>query len=184
MLLTETDKQAFIDVAKELGIPVEWLEAQIAFETAGTYDPKIKNPNSTARGLIQFLNSTAVGLGYKDSLDLVNKHPSVSSQLRGPVLRYYKPYAPFANEKEFAFTVFLPKYRKAALDTVIYADDPLRMAKFRKANPGVVTVGDYFLKLKKRYANVGSKLKPAAIGFASLLAMLSLAYITYKIGNS
>ncbi len=50
-------------VSQDLGINSADLLTAISFETVGTFNPAIKNPNSTATGLIQFLESTAKGLG-------------------------------------------------------------------------------------------------------------------------
>jgi len=50
-------------VSSNLGIqPVDLLKA-ISFETVGTFKPDIKNPGSSATGLIQFIEKTAKGLG-------------------------------------------------------------------------------------------------------------------------
>lgn len=40
-----------------------WLMFLMGFETGNTFSPSIKNPNSSATGLIQFLESTAQDLG-------------------------------------------------------------------------------------------------------------------------
>ena len=51
-------------VAGRLGISAEDLYAVMSFETGGTFDPKIPNAaGSGATGLIQFMPSTAQGLG-------------------------------------------------------------------------------------------------------------------------
>ena len=49
--------------SQNLGINSADLLTAISFETVGTFNPSIKNPGSTATGLIQFLESTAKGLG-------------------------------------------------------------------------------------------------------------------------
>jgi len=49
------------DTVHRLGIPAEWL-ADIMFLESG-FNPKAKNPNGTATGLIQFIESTAKELG-------------------------------------------------------------------------------------------------------------------------
>jgi len=49
--------------SQNLGINSSDLLTAISFETVGTFRPDIKNPGSTATGLIQFLESTAKGLG-------------------------------------------------------------------------------------------------------------------------
>ena len=50
-------------VSQSIGIEEDWLYQAIGFETAGTFDPAISAPTSSATGLIQFLESTAKGLG-------------------------------------------------------------------------------------------------------------------------
>lgn len=148
---TPNDLLVLSEVAKKLGVPPDWLYAQINFESGGTWDPKIKNPNSSARGLIQFMNATAVNMGYKDSLDLVENNPTISSQLKGPVFEYYKKFMPFPNAQSFFLSVFLPKYRNSSPDTIIYDGDLNRQKKFRDANPGIMTVGDYTEKLMLKF---------------------------------
>ena len=49
--------------SQNLGINSADLLTAISFETVGTFRPDIKNPGSTATGLIQFLEKTAKGLG-------------------------------------------------------------------------------------------------------------------------
>ena len=53
--------------SQNLGINSADLLTAISFETVGTFRPDIKNPGSTATGLIQFLESTAKGLGTSTS---------------------------------------------------------------------------------------------------------------------
>lgn len=51
------------NVGNRLGIPASWIADVMYIETAGTFSPSIKNPKSTATGLIQFIANTATGLG-------------------------------------------------------------------------------------------------------------------------
>jgi hypothetical protein len=46
-----------------LNINPDWLMAVMGFETGYTFDPTTSNPGSSATGLIQFLETTARGLG-------------------------------------------------------------------------------------------------------------------------
>mgnify|MGYP003634761813 FL=1 len=72
-----------MEVARDLGIPVNWLLGVIELETAGTFSPSITN-SIGATGLIQFMPSTALGLGTTtarlrqmsavDQLDYVKKY--------------------------------------------------------------------------------------------------------------
>lgn len=61
---TEKVKQ----ISKDLKINPNWLMQLMYFETAGTFSPSIKNgAGSGATGLIQFMPSTAAGLGTSTS---------------------------------------------------------------------------------------------------------------------
>lgn len=50
-------------IAKGLSLDPNWLMAVMAWETGKTFSPAARNPGSSATGLIQFLQSTAVALG-------------------------------------------------------------------------------------------------------------------------
>jgi len=133
--ITPNMDKAIVDVAKKLNVKnPEWLKKVILFESRG--NPGIKNPNSSARGLIQFMNSSAREMGYKDSEDLIKKHPTDVGQLAGPVYDYLKRYAPFPTEQSLYMAVFYPKYRYENPDRVF----PRRV---RKANPGIRKIQDY-----------------------------------------
>ena len=76
---------AVAEVSGELNINPNHLLRAMDFETAGTFDPALNHPGSTATGLIGFLRSTARGLGYSLN-DL--KQMDRAEQTRGPVLQY------------------------------------------------------------------------------------------------
>ncbi len=74
-------------IVEEFRWPKEYasyLMSCIAFETGRTFSPKVRNPSSSAIGLIQFMSSTLKGLGYtksvvekmtaEEQLDLVKKY--------------------------------------------------------------------------------------------------------------
>jgi len=52
-----------VEGARELGVDPVDLAAIIGFETVYTFSPSIRNPLSSATGLIQFIEKTASGLG-------------------------------------------------------------------------------------------------------------------------
>lgn len=54
--------------SERLGMNPNDLLAAISFETAGTFDPGIKNPLSSATGLIQFMGFTAKNLGTSTTM--------------------------------------------------------------------------------------------------------------------
>ncbi len=61
--LAERFREKVIAVGANLGIEPNHIMACIALETGRTFDPAIKNPQSSATGLIQFMDSTAKALG-------------------------------------------------------------------------------------------------------------------------
>lgn len=50
-------------ISKNLSLQPNWLMAVMGFETGYTFSPTARNPGSSATGLIQLIESTAVGLG-------------------------------------------------------------------------------------------------------------------------
>ena len=138
-------------MADELGVEYSDLFSLIVFETAGTMDPKITNPHSGARGLLQFTNSTArtlknrKGKYLSNAIALVNEYPTFKEQMElpthenrhgGPVYQYLARSKPYANRRELFLTVFYPSAIK-------WSDDREFPPGVQKINPGIVTVGDY-----------------------------------------
>lgn len=162
MALTSRENSALIAVAYNLKIPVDWIYNLIQFESG--FNPKIKNRLSTARGLLQFVDSTARSLGYIDSLDLIQKNPTIESQLLGPVFNYLKPLGPFTSRQSLYMAVFYPSAKYWPLN-----------AKFPenviKSNPGIHTVGDYVRKVD----NI-ARLKPLPY----VLAVFLGAWLLFK----
>jgi len=82
-------------IADSLNMNPDWLMYVMNNESAGTFSPSVKNPGSTATGLIQFLSSTAAGLGTStaalakmsaiDQLDYVQKYFQKQIQAYGPI---------------------------------------------------------------------------------------------------
>jgi hypothetical protein len=82
--VSATFKSKLIDIAAELGCDPNHLMAAMAFETGESFSPSVKNPGSSATGLIQFMRKTAEGLGTtvealaqmtaEDQLDYVRKY--------------------------------------------------------------------------------------------------------------
>ncbi|MGF1527802.1 MAG: LysM peptidoglycan-binding domain-containing protein [Candidatus Competibacterales bacterium] len=92
-------------VAERLGMDPNHLMAVMHFETGGTFDPAIENPASGATGLIQFLPSTARGLGTSTE-ELAAMSPE---QQLDVVEQYLSPYAGRMDSVEDAYmAVFYP----------------------------------------------------------------------------
>jgi hypothetical protein len=132
--LTPGERAALETVAGRLAVSPTWLYNLIQFESR--WKPDIKNPLTSARGLIQFLDSTAQDLGYDDSLDLVRQNPTREAQLLGPVYSYLKRYAPFPTEQSLYMAVFYPKARN-------WPPNQPFPAKVQAVNPGIKTPMDY-----------------------------------------
>lgn len=159
--LNDIEDIALRQTAENLSVKPDWLYSLIDFESR--WNPAALNETSGARGLIQFLPSTARSMGYLSANDLVEKNPDRVSQLIGPVYEYLKKYAPFPSEQSLCMAVFYPAYRSVPLDT-IFPDTVTR------ANPGIVTPRDY-IKLV-----FGSGWMPAAAIVAMICFALLLVY--------
>lgn len=141
--------QIIREAAVQIGTRPEWLDALINFETAGTYDTMIANPNSTAKGLIQFTNAAAADLGMKDSLTLVTTYPDFASQMFNAVVPYFKMKArqndivSYMNKQALYMAVFYPAYWDAPLSKPFPSSVILK-------NPGINTPQDYIDFVDKR----------------------------------
>ena len=79
----KSDLQSLMSLSSKYGIPFEWFVNLINFETGRTFNPSITN-SIGATGLIQFIPSTARGLGtttdalrrmsFKEQLNYVDKY--------------------------------------------------------------------------------------------------------------
>ncbi|WJV25923.1 MULTISPECIES: hypothetical protein [Pseudomonas] len=61
--VSEAFRAKVVAIAQGLSVDQNWLMAVMAWETGKTFSPAARNPGSTATGLIQFLQSTAIRLG-------------------------------------------------------------------------------------------------------------------------
>lgn len=158
---------ALNEVSQELGIKPADLRALISFESS--WNPAAKNPKSSARGLLQFIDSTAKGLGYKDSADLVAKNPTAEAQLLGPVRKYLKQYTPFPSPQSLYMAVFYPAARYW---------EPSREfpEKIKKVNPGIKTPLDYVKYVQRR---INTKKKTLG-GLGAVVFVLAAVIILKK----
>jgi hypothetical protein len=168
--MTIQDYNAMADAADRLGVPVRWLMELIWFETGGTLDPLAHNPDSSARGLIQFTDVTARGMGFGSAADLVAKHPTIPAQMP-LVVSYLRPYRPFPAKQSLFMAVFNPGFRYVPEDTEFSARD-------QAANPGIRTVGDYMRK-----ADFWARTLPA-IGAGAALVLVAAASLLWYLQRS
>lgn len=162
--LTPEGKSALNALAINLQVPPGWLYNLMKFETAGTFNPQIKNPNSSARGMIQFIDKTARSLGYRDSLDLVNKHPTQESQILGPVYQYLKQFKPFLNEQSLYMSVFYPAARQ-------WPGNKEFPDHVQKVNPGIKTPRDYVNMVRRKAGAAGAAITLAFISAVGFIAV-------------
>lgn len=151
------------NLAKLLAVPPEWLNALITFES--NFNPLARNKISGARGLIQFMHTTAQGMGFKDADDLISKYPDIDSQLSTPVYNYLKKYAPFPTKQSLYMAVFYPAARSWPLEKEFPAN-------VKKVNPNIITVGDYVRKVEKRLLPV--------VASGTLLVLFATSFLLYK----
>lgn len=153
--LTASESAALASAAASIRIPARWLFGLIKTESG--WNPAAKNPNGSARGLIQWVDSTAQSLGYSNALDLVNRNPTREAQLLGPVVAYLKKWAPISSPEDLAAVNFYPANRGTKID------NPLPAA-VQAANPGIKTVRDYYAKFFAKNLPAVSLLAMAAAG--------------------
>lgn len=141
-------------VASLVGTRPEWLDALINFETGGTYSTTIKNPVSSARGLIQIIDAAARDIGYKDSLDAVTRNNDFDSQMMNVVLPYlrmqqrrYTGGGSLDTKQKLYMAVFYPAYMDNPPDTAFSSN-------IKKVNPGIDTVQDYINYVDAKVNNV------------------------------
>ena len=111
-----------VAIAKRFGwssAQASYLMACMAFESGETFSPSVKNAaGSGATGLIQFMPSTAMGLGTTiENLELL----SAESQL-DYVEMYFLPYARrIETLSDTYMAILLPKYVGASENAVLFS---------------------------------------------------------------
>lgn len=155
--MTRTESALLKTIALKLGgIDANDLYKLIQFESG--WNPKAKNPYSSARGLIQFTDKTAQQLGYTDSLNLVDFNPTIIDQL--PLVeQYLSQFKPFTNKQSLYMSVFYPAARN-------WLPAKLLPAEIRNVNPGINTPGDYVRKVE------GADILPTFIAAAAIAAII------------
>lgn len=120
----EMNEYQLIEVlANRLGADPMELFTLIHFETAGTFNPTATNPNSSAKGMIQFIDATAItlknknGQFFKSSQDLIDQCSTAKCQLAvpnknnkygGPVYQYLSRFGKFDSKNKLFMAVFYP----------------------------------------------------------------------------
>lgn len=141
MPLTASQQAALEEVAADLGANWEDLYNLIQFES--NWNPAAKNPTSSARGLIQFMDKTAQGMGFTGSADLIAQYPTIEAQLRGPVRNYLSTWKPYPTRQSLYMAVFYPVARNWE-PTRAFPDS------VTAANPGIGSPADYIAFVDSR----------------------------------
>lgn len=116
--VTPAFAEKVIAIADKYNLNPNWIMVVINFETSGTFSPSIKNPYSSATGLIQFLESTANELGTTtaalarmtaiEQLDYVDKYIGMQVRRHGTI----------DNVGEMYLAVFYPASISWSMDKV------------------------------------------------------------------
>jgi len=170
--LTQSEINALRDIADMIGSNINDLAALIQFESG--WNPLAINPNSSAKGLIQFIDSTARDLGFTSSAELIALHPTKLSQLRGPVAEYfarrYTQYGPLNTRHKLAMSVFYPAYIN---------EPPAK--QFPKnviaANPGIERPIDYTNLAFSQPVNIETKQANSAFLIIAAAAAAAIFYL-------
>ena len=144
--MTAQERQVISDVAAKVGTDPTLLQMLIKFESG--YSPTVKNkdPDSTARGLIQITDAAARDIGFDSSLDAVMKFSDFTTQMYHVVLPYLqmrvRQYGPVKTEQQLYMSVFLPTYMNVPITKPFPAD-------ISKKNFGLKTPLDYINYVRK-----------------------------------
>lgn len=140
------------DTAHAVGTHPFWLADLIRHESAGTFDPAVKNPSSTASGLIQITELTAKRMHPELTPE---KLRAMSALEQMAWVRYYLEWTagghhpddprpvPLDSPQRLFMTVFFPPARDVD-PSMAFADIPHPLAdRVTPNNPGKVTPEDY-----------------------------------------
>jgi hypothetical protein len=139
--LSQAELKALVNAANWIGINPDWLASAISFESG--FSPSISNAaGSGAVGLIQFMPSTAAGLGTSTA---ALKNMSFIDQLEY-VKKYFAPYQGKLNSLEDTYlAIFYPAFIGKSLDSVLGSTGSAiynQNAGFDKTHKGYVTKED------------------------------------------
>lgn len=146
-------RSALCDVADRLGIDPNWLATVIAFETGYTWSPSVRNKQSGATGLIQFLPSTAAGLGT--TVDELARMTAVQ-QLYW-VEKYFKGRTSKVHRLEDLYLLVLYPVAVGTPDDHVVFSSPskayVQNASFDTGKKGFVTTADVTKTIRNVHAS-------------------------------
>lgn len=142
-------------MADRLGTRPEHLMAVMSFETGGTFSASVRNPVSSATGLIQFLSSTARGLGTSTA-ELARM--SLVEQL-SYVEAYLEPFAGRLGTLEGVYTAVLSGSPKPDPNTTLFSSGSLayqQNAPLDANGNGRITAGEATAAVRARIDGAGA----------------------------
>jgi hypothetical protein len=125
----------------------DWPMACMAFESGRTFSPKVKNPHSSATGLIQFMDATAESLGTttaalaamtpEKQLEYVWLYFRNQIRAHGPIARLSDCYMailnPVAMGKDDSLVMWIDGTRQFAVNAGLDADKNHQITKAEAA---------------------------------------------------
>lgn len=140
-----------VDIAKWLDTDPNYLMGAMGFETGRSFDPAVRNPRSTATGLIQFMEATARGLGTTTeklaAMDAITQLDYVK--------RYFAPYrGRLKTLADVYMAVLLPKAIGLPESAALFRDDKGKVRDAYDVNSGLDTNRDGIITKAEATAKV------------------------------
>lgn len=150
------------ELAVYIGVDEQDLFSLIYFETGGTMDARIRNPNSSAGGVLQFIDASSrkmldqKGNPYKSTEDLLNRCPDMACQLAvpgkttkfgGPAYQYLSRFD-IKTKHDLFMAVFYPA-------AVGKGPNFLLPKEIQNINSGIHTVEEYVRRVDARISALG-----------------------------
>jgi hypothetical protein len=137
-------KAKVIEICANLAMDPNFLMSAMAFESGESFSPSVKNPVSSATGLIQFMAATAIGLGTTtaalaamtavDQLDFVEKYFNpFNGRLKTIEDTYMAILFPAAIGKDNTFVLFSKPSKAYAQNAGLDADKDGNVTKAEAA---------------------------------------------------
>lgn len=141
-------------IATELQIQPDWLMGCMAFESSETFSASVRNPGSSATGLIQFMESTARQM---NTTTAALAALTAVEQL-DYVLRYFKPQAGrLHNLGDVYMAILWPAGIGRADEWVLWDSRDSKAAQAYRANKGLDLNADGFITRAEAVALVAAK---------------------------
>jgi peptidoglycan hydrolase-like protein with peptidoglycan-binding domain len=159
-------REKVVKIAADLGTDPNFLMAIMSFETGHTFSPKVKNPGSGATGLIQFMPTTAKGLGT--SIEKLVK--MTAEEQLDVVAKYLAPFKGRMKTLEDAYmTVLFPKAVGKGSGFVLFKKPSTQF----KQNKGLDINGDGLITAGEAAAKVRAGLGVASDSLAEVSVLHS-----------